>query len=478
MFSQAMTWALSLALIVILPRFLGPTAIGQFHLSGSIWAIMAILVSFGMDILMTKEIARRPDRVSELVGTSLGIRVIFYIISFGLVAAYVAWADYPRQTVLVIYVVGISYLMSQCAAVYRSALAGLERMRYIALADIAAKFFTTACSLVLLFLGQGVLVIAAVLIISATISLVIQAVYVNRFQPVRLQFNRELAAWMLRESVPYLGVSLFRMIYIQLDIVIISLLASETVVGWYGAADSLFGTLLFIPTVFITAVFPALSRFYTEQLDSLKHLMQKSFNMLLLLSVPIGLGIFTIADDLVVLLFGSEFAQSGPVLAVMGIVLIFTYSNMLIGKFLIATNRQRQWTKVMAIATMATIPLDLVLIPWCQQTFGNGAIGGALAFVVTEAGILIAGLQFLPTGSLGRVNLWASVRTLFAGILMALVVWQLRSHFIAIPVIVGILLYCGLILLMGVIPKEDLQTIQSLGKNALLKFRTTQTQPS
>jgi O-antigen/teichoic acid export membrane protein len=265
---------------------------------------------------------------------------------------------------------------------------------------------------------------------------------------------------MIQASLPYFLSGVFLVVYMQVDIVIISLFVSERAVGWYGTADQLFGTFLFIPTVFMAAVFPALSRLYASASDNLPHLMRKSFDLLLLLGVPIGLGVLVIADPLVVLLFGPDFAPSGPILAIMGIVIILTYQNMLVGQFLISTDRQNAWTIVMAVATVATIPLDVLLIPWCQATFGNGAIGGALSFVITELGMIVAGLVLLPPGSLDRSNVWSAARVLIAGGVMAAGVWWWRQSFIAVPIAVGAVIYVALVLLLRIIPREDMELMR------------------
>jgi len=177
--------------------------------------------------------------------------------------------------------------------------------------------------------------------------------------------------------------------------------------------------------------------------------------MLLMLSVPIGLGVMVIAKPLVVLLFGAEFAPSGPVLAVMGLVLLLTYQNMLLGQFVISTDRQNRWTVVMAVAALATVPLDLLLVPWCQRLFGNGAIGGAIAFVITETGMAIAGLRMLPRGSLGRANLWSGVRILAAGLVMAAAAWLLRGYFLLLPVAAGAVIYLLLLILFRVVGRAE-----------------------
>ena len=181
-----------------------------------------------------------------------------------------------------------------------------------------------------------------------------------------------------------------------------------------------------------------------------------------------------IANPLVALIFGPEFANSGPILAVLGVVLILTYQNILIGHFLISMDRQNVWTKVMVVATIATIPLDMVLIPWCEATFGNGALGGAISFGLTELSMMLVGLYLLPAGALTRANLWTALRIMVAGSVMALVVWRFDNLFIAIPVFLGVVSYLTVVLLLRIIPKEDFTFLQSLIQPFLNKVRRPQ----
>ena len=72
--SQVITWSLTLLMTLFLPRYLGVSAVGQFHLANSLWAIVAVLASFGMNTLVTKEIARDGSQLSKLISTSIFIR--------------------------------------------------------------------------------------------------------------------------------------------------------------------------------------------------------------------------------------------------------------------------------------------------------------------------------------------------------------------------------------------------------------------
>lgn len=462
MVSQLTTWVLTLVLTIVLGRYLGPENVGKLHLANSIWAMAGMFIGFGMDFYMVKEVARDHSRLPELFGTTIVTRFALYFVGFGIVALYASIANYPPITVYAIYIIGLANLVYQMGQSCRSALQGLERMSYISLGDVASKLFNSIVAITLLLLGYGVLVIAAVSIGTALVYTGVQFVALRRMMSVRLHFNPKMMVEMMRASFSYLLIRLSREMYIQVDVILISLIVSETVVGWYGQADKLFGTLLFVPSVFVTAVYPALSRLYKSSTESVTELVGKSFNFLLLISLPIGFGLLAVSTPLMVLLVGEEFRESGPVLAMFGVVLILTYQNMLIGQILISSDRQNILTTVTVIASLMTIPLDLVLIPWCNAQFGNGAIGGAIAFVITEAIILVVCLRYMPAGSLNRSNVVVAVKGLVAASLMGLVAWWMRDLFVLIPIAVGGIVYVGLVLLLRAIPQEDMIMLRGL----------------
>jgi O-antigen/teichoic acid export membrane protein len=221
----------------------------------------------------------------------------------------------------------------------------------------------------------------------------------------------------------------------------------------------------------MTALFPALTRMYTSSSDSFAKLAQKSIDLITIVAVPIGLGVMIISNQLVVLLYGSAFANSGPILAIRGVVLILTYLNTILGLLLISMDRQKVWARVIAVATVATLPLDIILIPFFQRTFNNGAMGGAMSFVFTDGGMLIAALYLLPKGILQKSNLWLAARVLFSGLAMVAAAWFFRDAFLAIPIVIGAVTYIGLILLLKVISPEDWAIIGQIRTSILQRLR-------
>lgn len=478
MLSQLITWGMALVLMIFLPRYLGAVGVGKFQLATSLWAIVSIVVSFGMDTYMTREIARAPEKASLFFSATLTLQFVLFLLGVGVMILYTQFADYPDDTMLIIAIIGASVFIGQMSLSSRAILSGLERMEYVSLSDITAKGIATLLSIVLLVLGYGVTAVALVSIVGSSVGLVTQLSALRRIGQLHFKrFDFTLAQSILKASFPFLLINGFLVFYAQVDIVIISLLVSEEALGWYGAADRLFTTLLFIPTVFMAAVFPALSRMHSEGSEKINNVSRLSFNLLFLAGVPLGFGLVAISDSLIALIFGPDFAESSPILKVFGLVLILTYQNILLGSFLISTDRQKPWTRVIIIATVVSIPLDLVLVPWCQNTFNNGAIGGAIAFVITEAYMLVEGVRLLPKGTLGIANLSYAVRTLLAGGIMFAVVWQLRDSFFLIPILAGAVIYLVCIMLFRLVSPETWQILKYVSKGVLNRLGSKRVPP-
>lgn len=468
--SQVVTWTLSLILAIYLPRYLGVVGMGKLTLARSLWAIAVVFVGFGMSGLITKEIARDHEKTSDLFNTTIITRTLLFIVGFLGVVLFSKIAGYPDDTLSIVFIIGISSLLAQYAGASRAGLEGVERMEFIALSDVVSKAVNVLITVIFVLLGFDIFAIAAVSIISMLVMLSIQVYFLNRLQRLRIRLDFSKTRWLLRSSIPYFVTGFSIVLYHQIDTIIISLLVGEVGVGLYGVVDTLFGTLLFVPMVFFTAVYPALSRMHAENPDSMPKVMSKSFDILLMIGVPMGFGLVVVANSLVVLLYGAAFADSGPILAIKGIVMIFTYQTMLIGTFLISIDRQKPWAIVMATAAFATIPLDIFFVPIFETVFNNGAMGAAWAYLITEIGMVIAGFSLLPKGTLKRANLWLTVKVVLAGLIMFIASWYFRSDFIAIPIIIGIIAYAISIMLLRVIPDEDWLLFKKLGQEIMLRI--------
>lgn len=476
--SQVVTWTLTLAFSILLRRYLGPEASGELVIAGSIWLIAGVFIGFGMDLLLTKEIARDNERAAELLGTSYLLRGVFYLLSVGVVYVYTLVVGFSPESMLLVQVVGLSTLFLQLANATKAAHQGLETMEYISISDISSKSVNTLFGVVVLLLGYTQIAVAWVLTASTLVLWLMQLFFLLRRHRIVPRGHRALAPKLLRSSLPYLATVFGMVAYGELVIIALSLQVSTTEIGWYGAALQIFGTLLFGAVVFNTVTFPTMARTHISQPEAIPEILRRNLALIMLIGVPIGLGLFAVAPQVMVLLFGQAFAPSGSILQVLAFVLVCMYANVLFGQYFNSTDRQHVWTTVVICAVVAVVPLCFLLVPLCQRLFGIGALGAAFAFLITELGQFVAGWLLTPRGTLSLKTVRHTGLIILAGLLMVASVWLVRDRFILIPIAVGALTYPVLVVLLGAVSRDEIAMIVRSGREQLTRMRGARTEPA
>jgi O-antigen/teichoic acid export membrane protein len=239
-----------------------------------------------------------------------------------------------------------------------------------------------------------------------------------------------------------------------------TLLIGERPIGWYSAAELMFGSLLFVPVVVGTALFPKLAELHGNDTASATRLFEQSFRSMLLISVPIGLATIVVSPTFVPLIFGEEFHETIPVLQLFGLVLIPTAQTVLLGRYALATGRTRAWALLMIGAIAISIPLDIVLVPIMDDRFGNAAIAGAAAYLVTETLLVLVGVFVLDPAIANRALLTRFVRCSAAGSAMLAVSWPLRNLLFLIPGTVAVTTYVIVILALKTLNPEERELVR------------------
>jgi len=448
--SQVVTWSLALVLAVVQPRLLGPETQGQIRLAFSLWAIAAVVISLGTSLFLNLQVARRGRDALTLVGPIITLRLMAWVIVSVVfaVAAGVGRTDPEFAWILGLY--GLISAVHAVAEVFTTVFFGLERMAAPAVVNVVVRFVGTVVAVIVLLTGGRAISLLVVLLAAQLVGLVLIARALRRVVDVPMHLGRASWGTILAGSFAFMIAAGIRVLYQQVDTVVIALFVDDEALGWYATADVLFGTLLFLPTILCGTILPTLGRMHTTDPDGLRSLVVSTFGTLALLMVPIGLGTVVVADQAARLLYGPEFDGTGPVLGVFGFVLLLTAGTMLFGTVATASGRQRFWNLVMFTGVLLTVPLDLFLVPWADRIYGNGAIGGALAFVVTELLMFAIGLWQVAPFLIERRTMWRLARILLAGALLVLASWPTRGGTMAVTLVVGAVSYVVAITVMRV----------------------------
>ena len=234
------------------------------------------------------------------------------------------------------------------------------------------------------------------------------------------------------------------------------MLLGESEVGWYGAATTIVFTLAMVPQGYRLAIYPLMAH-YAEDRQKLVRLYESSLRYLGTLVLPMIAGIELLAPSIIELVFSSDFVPSITILRTLAPVLFFIFLNVPNVRMMFVHNRQ-SWVTGMLLGSMTiNIILNLGLIPKLGPLGSAWArVCSSLVFFTTNILVLRWGEAKLITG-LFRI-LWrpALATLLMTGILVFLD-WPLL--FI---ILVGMMVYFGILLTIEGIPDEDWCLIKEL----------------
>jgi len=244
--------------------------------------------------------------------------------------------------------------------------------------------------------------------------------------------------------------------------VLLSLMTTDAVVGWYAAAYRIIMIPAFVPTTVVTAVFPALSA-AAHDLPVFRGLAHRSIRLLALTTVPMAFGILVLPDRLIELLsYPASFSHSVWPIILLALHMPLAGIDTVLGTMLATLDKQRAWALTGVAAAFLNPALNMIAIPVTQSLFGNGAIGAAAITTMTELFMLGVALRLMPRGVLGQETVTYVGKCFAAALFMAAVVWPLRETTLFIPVLVGILVYAAAAVMLRLVSADELRDYANL----------------
>lgn len=458
--AQIVTWMGSAALTVLLPQYLGDANLGKLTLAMALTQLVGLLTDLGATSYLTKEVARDPDRASSLTMNLLVMRIPLSVIAGGMAVLIVHMGAYDSLTRDVVYVLTLGILVTALSNMLTATLQGLQRMKVLALCSIVTKVGYAVLAIPFLLLGGGPLWVAIAWVAVNAVTMLVGAVVVLRHVRLRFEFDPQLWRTLLLAGLPFFVWQAALLVYGQIDTVLLSFLTHEEVVGWYAAAYRIVMIPVFIPTILVTVIFPALSAAASNP-PAFNTIARRAVHVVALVSIPMALGIMLLPDKIITLLhYPDSFQNSTLPLVLLAPHLPLAAIDVMIGTVLNTRDKQRQWAMTGVAAAFLNPAMNMIAIPFAQSMWGNGAIGAAAITTTTEVFMLVVGLALLPSGVFTRSTVIDVAKCVVAGLAMSAAVWFTRDMPIFIPVVFGGVAYASLCLGIGAVSFADVKQIQ------------------
>jgi O-antigen/teichoic acid export membrane protein len=422
---QLVTWTMTLAWTLIVPKALGPVGLGILVSAQSVSGVLTIVLGLGTRNYLVRETVINPAEGPKLVGTAIVVRLMLAPV-VGLAAVIWARVAHDGHTAtVVLYLITAVAILTLLAEPLQAGFQALERMKYLAYGDIINKSAQSLIGIMLVIVGFRTVAIAANMAIIAGVVFVLYLLWLRPILRIDIRTNTRRVTGMARQSLAYWSFGLFGYFYFWIDTILLSLMTRSQVVGWYGATTQIFQTLMFLPVLVSTAWLPRLVAAFTQGREHLIKAARAPIELILLISIPIAAGTAMTASVLIHAVYGAAFSNAVPVMVVLAFCIPPIFMNIMLSLVLLAEKRQAVWAAVMAGAAVFNPLLNLVLIPLTETRYHNGAIGAAVSLVITElvmdiVGFLLVGRRVFDRGVIRRLVLVLAASAGMWGVFVAL----------------------------------------------------------
>ncbi len=455
---QAITWTVTLAWTVVVPRALGPVGLGILVSAQSVSGVLGIVLGMGTRNYLVREAVVNPAEGPKLVGTALILRIATAPV---VGVAAVIWARVAgdgHRAATVLYLITAMTVLTLITEPLQAAFQAIERMKYLAYADVINKTAQSLIGIALVLVGFNVVGIAANMTIISVVVLVLTFWWLRPHFAIDIRTSAARMLHMSRESISYWAFGLFGMVYFWIDTIMLSLMTRPQVVGWYGITSQLFQTLMFLPVLVQTAWLPRLVAAFASGHRQLTEAARTPVELILTISVPIAVAMGLVADPLIHTVYGAGFAHAVPVMVILAFCIPPIYLNIVLASVLLAAKRQRVWTIVMGGAAVINPLFNLALIPWTEHRYHNGAIGAAISLVATEVLMDLIGFGLVGRHVFDRRSVRRCAAAVLASSGMIAAAYVLRPLGPVVALAAGFTAFGLLALALGVVRRQELVT--------------------
>ncbi|MFA6306506.1 MAG: flippase [Patescibacteria group bacterium] len=417
---KAVSTALGLAAIAVMARYLREIGFGQYTTIITFLSFFGIIADFGLTLVTSQMISRPGNNQAALLNNLFSLRLISAVFFLGLAPLIVLFFPYEPIIKLGVAVAALSFFFTALNQILVGFFQKNLTMTVVAIAEAVSRALLLIGIIITAYLDLGLLAIMVATVAASLVSFIMHYWFSRRF--IKIGWQIDLTVWreIIKKSWP-LGLTIFfNLIYLRADIFILSLFKSQADVGIYGATYKVIDVLTTLPFMFAGLILPILtSEWAGKNFPKFNQVLQKSFDAMVMLAIPLIVGAQLTADPLMVLIAGENFVQSGYLLKILILAIGFIFIGCLFAHAVIALDKQKNIIGAYIFTALTALAGYLIFIPRFSY------YGAAWVTVYSELAIALFSLYIVIKHSQFRPNLSIILKSSAASLIMALSIYLL-----------------------------------------------------
>ena len=362
------TIAFGLMSVIVVARVFGPENLGKLSMIQALSATASFMVVLGLDHLIVRNIARISDDYSfvftafimQLIGWFFHVIVVFIII-------YIIFDGKIGKDIIAIGFAVLFTIYFTRANVFRLFFQAVNMPKKIAISALISR------TIALLYLGFSLWLefkyhwVILFIPIQACAQFLILLTQFIKFTKLNYNyfcvFDFYKAKALLFEAMPIIASSILFPVFMQADILLISMLLDEKNVGIYSSASRIITQFVFLGHIITMTFYLTLSnKFYAKAKDT-DEFIQGLIIILVLFGSIAALFVHIFSEIIIALLYGEKFEGGGDVLSILSWNWIFIFPAALFSRLLIIKGLAKFEFIKSAVVAIFSLSANYFLIP-------------------------------------------------------------------------------------------------------------------
>ncbi len=444
----------SVVTISFLTRYLGQKGFGEYTSAMTYLGFAGIIVDMGMYLVVVREITNNRQRAEEILGNSLGLRLVLGAIVMGL-SPLIAWWFFPYSPV-VDWSIGIGALSFFLIALNQILVSVFQidmKMWKLVVGEVLGRLAILAGTYYFILQKGDLLDFMWANVVGNVVLFGMSFIFARKYVSIVPRFDWKVWKPMLRETLPLAVVVLLNRIYFNVDTLFLSVLRTQEEVGAYGLPYKVLDIVITFPSIFSGLIFPSLAQHALTSKVELARVYQKAFDFLVVMALPMVVGLCVLSRPIVHILGGDQFVDSPYLLRILSIAVTFVFFSTLSNNLVIAVQKQKRLMLISLISVVVNVALNLWLIPKYSY-FAAAWITVLTEFLVMALSgwFVWESIKIIPNGKI-------AMKSLLAAIVMGVFLMYVRHYNLFLAVAAGGLLYFGVLYLVGGLPREVMEKL-------------------
>jgi len=440
--------ALGLVAIAMMTRYLGAIGFGQYTTIIAYLQFFGLLADMGLTLVTGQMLAKYPKNENEIINNLFTFRLIAALIFLVPAPIIVLFLPYSLAVKMGVFIAVASFLFIALNQIFVGFYQKNLLMIKASAAEVGSRLILVLGVIIAVYYNLGLQGIVIATTVASLGSFLINYVLASYSIKLRLAYDKTIWREIFSLSWPIALTISFNIIYLKADTLILSLIKSEVDVGLYGAAYRVVDVLTMLPFVLAGLMLPQLTSALRENnKNKFRKIIQNSFDLMIIIALPLVIGTQFVAGPLMRLVAGEEFLASGAILKLLIFAAGIISISVVFSHTILAIEKQKQTIWAYVLTAVTTLIAYLIFIPKYSY------LGAAAVTIYSE--LLIAILIFSITLYYTKFipNLAITLKSLIACFFMGLGLYYFNLNLV-VTLIMAITIYSLVIILLA---KRNLQ---------------------